>query len=131
MSAITIHLKLTYPNTEHARLVFEAFSQWPTNTVRKKAPNESRLKAIKTSMEYMGYQLPCIYQLVFDEQSCQLEASPTYSETNIGHCVSLEFYCGKTKGYDLWDVLFKELTALPVVIEANLYADFDGRELTK
>lgn len=131
MSAITIHLSLTYTSQKQARLVFEAFSQWPTNTVRKKVPNAARLQSIKTSMEYMGYQLPRIYKLVFDEQSCQLETPPTFSQHNSVYKVSLEFYCGKTKGYELWDALFSELTALPVTINGSLYADFDGSEFTK
>lgn len=131
MSAITIHLCLAFNKPEHAKLVSEAFSQWPTNTVRKKTPSPSRIKAIKTSMEYMGYQLPNMYQLVFNEQSCQLEIPPTYSERSKQYCVNLEFYCSKKKGYDLWDALFTELSALPVTLEGSLYADFDGHELTK
>ncbi len=122
MSSISIELHLTYPDAEHARLVFEAFSQWPTMTVRKQAPNAKRMKAIKASMDWIDYDLPNIYQLVFEQQSCTLEEAPIRE----GNAIKLHFYCGKWAGNQLWEALFSELVAKPVSIEGFLYADFDG-----
>ncbi len=65
MSSISLHISLTYPSAKHAKLVFKAFSQLPTNTVRSRKPDVKRMEAIKCSMEYISYELATIYQLVF------------------------------------------------------------------
>ena len=54
MSSVTLQVQLTYKSAEHAKLVFEAFSQWPTMTVRKKRPDARRMQAIKCSMIHFG-----------------------------------------------------------------------------
>ena len=121
MSSITLHIELNYPDSEHTRLVFEAFSQWPTNTVRKKTPDARRMKAIKCSMEWIGYELPTIYKLVFEDKSCALEQAPIRE----GNMVRLHFYCGKWAGIALFDALFNELCAIPVTIVGHLDRDLD------
>ena len=121
MSSISLWVELSYTKDEHARLVFEAFSQWPTMTVRKKTPNARRLSAIKCSMEWIGYELSDVYRHVFEERTCTLEMPPVRE----GNTVKLHFYCGKVSGLYLFEALFNELTAIPVTIEAALHRDLD------
>lgn len=122
MSAITINFRLTFSDDEHARLVFEAFSQWPTFTVRRKTPDARRMKAIVCSMEWLGYHLEQVYSEVFEKQNAILEKPPVKD----GLAISLCFYCSKRNGEQLFQYFFDELTALPVIIEGYLYRDMDG-----
>ena len=121
MSSVTVQVQLTYKTTAHTKLVFEAFSQWPTMTVRKKKPDAKRMRAIKCSMDWIGYQIPTIYELVFEQQSCTLEDAPT----RAGNTITMRFYCGRLSGHKLVDAFFDELVALPVTIDIASIDDFD------
>ncbi|AUC89447.1 hypothetical protein CW735_15660 [Alteromonas sp. MB-3u-76] len=121
MSSVTLHVQLAYETAEHAKLVFEAFSQWPTMTVRKKRPDARRMRAIKCSMDWIGYQLPTIFELVFEQQTCVLEDAPT----RVGNSVKLQFYCGRQAGSKVVEAFIDELTALPVTIKIISLDDFD------
>lgn len=122
MSSTTLTFNLSYLEPEHARLVFDAFSQWPTLTVRKKTPDAKRMKVIKASMEWIGYNLPRIYRHVFEEQTCTLEKLPIRN----GNTVCLEFYCGTMSGDELFEAFFNEIVTIPVTIRGSLYRDLDG-----
>tara|TARA_Y100000780_G_scaffold140516_1_gene126898 strand:- start:4588 stop:5016 length:429 start_codon:yes stop_codon:yes gene_type:complete len=121
MSSVTLQVQLTYKSAEYAKLVFEAFSQWPTMTVRKKRPDARRMQAIKCSMDWIGYQLPTIFALVFEQQTCVLEDAPT----KVGDSIKLQFYCGRQAGSKLVEAFFEELTALAVTIDIISVNDFD------
>lgn len=127
MSAITLNFRLTYSDDEHARLVFEAFSQWPTLTVRRKTPDVRRMKAIVCSMEWLGYRLDKVYGEIFDKQNAILEKPPKKDGKDIELC----FYCSKLSGNRLFQYFFDEFTALPVSIEGYFYRDMDGYSESK
>lgn len=122
MSSITLHFELTYQKEEQARLVFEAFSQWPTLTIRKKKPDARRLAIIKRSMAWIGYEFNGIYREVFEKQNVILERPPTREQNTI----SLLFYCSKINGHQFFHIFFEELSMLPVTIDGHLYNDMDG-----
>lgn len=122
MSSINLHFELIYHDEEHARLVFDAFSQWPTLTIRKKKPDARRLAAIKRSMDWLGYEFNGVYQHAFEKQNAILEKPPT-KENNT---VELVFYCSKLSGNQFFRIFFEELSALPVTITGHFYNDMDG-----
>ncbi|MGQ8365521.1 hypothetical protein [Glaciecola sp. 1036] len=124
MSAIHISLILTYQDDELAKLVFEAFSQWPTASVRKKKPDAKRMKAIKCSMDWIGYEIPHLYKRVFEQEVCLLESAPRKQQNNV----FLHFYCGKRAGWQFWDEVFDDLGTLPVTIKGYFMYDMTGQE---
>lgn len=124
MSAIHIHLDLTYPNDDTARLVFEAFSQWPTETLRSKKPDTRRLKAIKCSMDWIGYDMPHLYQRVFEQEVCHLVEPPVRE----GNTIRLYFYCGKRAGWQFWEEVYVDLGKIPVTIHGHFMYDMTGLE---
>lgn len=122
MSSINLHFELIYQDEEHARLVFEAFSQWPTSTIRKKKPDARRLTAIKRSMDWLGYEFNVVYQHAFEKQNAILEKPPIKEDCTV----ELVFYCSKLSGNQFFHIFFEELSALPVTIMGHLYNDMDG-----
>ena len=121
MSSITLQISLNYQSSEHASMVYSAFCCWPNNIQNAHVSLSKQFETIEIEMKSIGYSLPSIYEMVFEEETCSLDTPPEKE----GNTVLLNFYCGRAAGEVFMKVFFEEFTALPVVIDMVSIDDFD------
>ncbi|WP_289028844.1 hypothetical protein [uncultured Paraglaciecola sp.] len=124
MSSTDIILRLTYPNPEHTRLVLEAFEFWPHIRQKHGFPTPEQIELTESRMKALGYYTPQLFNYTLFDPSCILE----YPASLEGDCIKLDFYCSKTESDDFWNVVFDELSALPVKIDGYYHCDMSDYE---